>query len=130
MEASASVCGSLSVNGRAVSFESAEAKGRRALVDAHQSAPHQRLQRGRRQILAPQLGERQFAAAGRQLGENGLLLFGQRGQTRLGNQHGEALGAARIALDGRGLARDPFLAQHAGQHRQAWRQWRCAAWRP
>ena len=59
-----------------------------------------------------------LAAAGRQLGQNGLLLFGQRGQARLRNQHGEALRAPRIALDGRGLARNPLLAHQRGQHRQ------------
>ena len=44
----------------------------------------------------------------RQLGQNRLLLFGERGQPRLGNQHGKALHAPRIALGGSGLARNPL----------------------
>ena len=98
--------------------QAAEAKQLRPLLDAHQPAPHQSLQSRRGQIAAAQFGERQFAAAGRKLGQNCLLLFGQRGQARVGNEHGKALHAPRIALGGRGLARDPLFAQHGGQKRQ------------
>ena len=108
--------------GRSGGRQAAEPKQLRPLLDAHQPAPHQSLQGGRGQIAAAQFGERQFAAAGRQLRQNRLLLFGQRGQARLGNEHGKALHAPRIALGGRGLAGDPLLARHGGQQRQRCRR--------
>ena len=99
-------------------MQSAHAKGGRALVDADQAAPDQRLQSGRGKIFTAQLRERQLAAAGRQLGQNRLLLGGEGGQARFGDQDGEALGAAGIALGGGCFAGDPFFAGEAGQDRQ------------
>jgi hypothetical protein len=118
MLASASVCVSLSRKGPAVGRRPPRRKAARPLLDADQAAPDQRLQRGAGQIAAAQLGQRQLVVAGRQLGQNCLLLFRQRGQPRVGNEHGKALHAPRIAFGGRGLARDPLLAQHGGQKRK------------
>ena len=128
--ASASVCGSFRRSGSLQALDAAQAKSRGALVDAHQAAPHQRLQRGRRQIFAAQFGQRQLAAAGRQLGQNCLLLLSQRGQPRLGNQHREALRAPRIALHRGGLARDPFFAHQCRRAAAAKLRSQCAAWTP
>ena len=47
-----------------------------------------------------QLGERHFVAACGELGEDGLLLFGERGQAGFRDEDGEALGAAGVALEG------------------------------
>ena len=104
--------------GRGGGRQAAEAEQLRTLLDAHQAAPDQRLESGRGQIAAAQFGERQFAVAGCEFGQNRLLLCRQRGQAGFRNEHGEALHAARIALGGRGFARDPFLAQHGGEKRQ------------
>ncbi len=93
-------------------------KRRRPLLDPDQPPPHQRLQRRRRQILAPQHSQRQLPAARRQLRQNRLLLLGQRRQPRLGNQHREPLRPPRVPLHCRGLPRNPLLAQHSRQHRQ------------
>jgi len=114
MEARASVCGSLRRMGGA-----AEAKGGGALVNADEIAADQGLQRGGRQVLdaigVAEFGERQFAVAGGQFGEDGLLLCGQRGQAGFRDEDGEALSAAGIALGGGGFAGNPLFAQQAGE---------------
>ena len=98
--------------------QATQAEDGRALVDADKAAPDEGLQRGGRQLLAAQLGQGQLIAAGRQLGQNGLLLLSQRREPRLGNQHGKPFHPARIALGGGGLADNPFFARQAGEDRQ------------
>jgi hypothetical protein len=70
----------------------------RPLVDAHQAAPHQRLQRRRRQVARPQLSQRQARRRMPPTPPESPAACGQRGQARFGNQHGKALGPPRIAL--------------------------------
>ena len=101
-----------------LALQTAQTKDGRTLINAHQAAPHQSLQSGRRQLLAPQPGQRQLAAARRQLRQNRLLLRGQRGQPRFRNQNSKPLHASRIALSSSRLARNPLLARKPGQHRQ------------
>ena len=47
-----------------------------------------------------------------------MLLDGQGGQAGFRDEDGEALGAAGIALDGCGLAGDPFAPEEGGQNRE------------
>ena len=105
----------------AVGGKAAEMKVLGHLFDRDQAALDQRRQRGGRDAefaqrhgLA-QIDHAHASACGGDLGENGGLVPVELGNARIRNQHGDALGAARVALFNEGFAGEPLLTDHAGK---------------
>src|SRR5271163_2667399 len=87
----------------------------RTLFGANEPATHEGAEGGIGKLETAKLRQREFASGSREFSEQRLLVRVEFGNSDFRNEDRVANGAARIALDGGSLSRDPFLAQHSLQ---------------